>query len=229
MAQRVQVHFFASARRLGDRLCEEIATGCAADGALVALAVGRTTLPHYAGLDPSAALLEGKTFIPVDELVPAPAGPSASFSSQLRSALPPKLARRVSEICVRDPARSSERLESWVESAGLALCVLGLGPDGHIAFNQPGSGPETRTRLVEILPENLSRLGDVRPATHALTLGIASLLSAERILLVVDGGGKQCALDRVIRGPEASDMPASFLRCHPDCQVLVVGDRPPQQ
>ena len=229
MSQAVQIHFFSSARRLGDRLREEIEAGCAAEGRLVALAVGQTTLPHYSGLAPYAASLGGKTFLPVDELVPAPGRPLSSFSAQLRRALPSKLSHCVSEICVRDPARTSQRLEARIEAEGLAVCVLGLGPDGHIAFNQPGSGPETRTRLVEILPANLSRLGEVRPATHALTLGVASLLSAERILLVVDGAGKERALERVIHGPEASDTPASFLRRHQDCRVLVVGDGPPQE
>jgi glucosamine-6-phosphate deaminase len=224
MSQGIRTHFFSSARQLGDRLCQEIEAGCAAEAGLVALAVGQTTLPHYAGLNPDAAALAGKTFLPVDELVPAPENSLVSFSAQLRRALPVRLSHRVSEIDVRDPTRTSKELEAWIEASGLAVCVLGLGPDGHIAFNQPGSGPGTQTRLVEILPANLSRLVGVAPATHALTLGVASLLLAARVLLVVDGAGKRKALERVLQGPETSDVPASFLRRHRDCRVLVVGD-----
>ena len=191
---------------------------------MVALAVGRTTLPHYAGIDPDAPGLPGKIFLPVDELVPAPADASAAFSAQLCQALPAKLSDFVAKIAVQDPERAAARMEALVAEKGVALCVLGLGPDGHIAFNQPGSGPDTRTRLVEILAQNLSRLGDVTPAAHALTLGVASLLSAERILLVVDGVGKEAALERVLNGPESRDLPATFLRRHSDCHVFVVGE-----
>ena len=218
------LQFFPSAHLLGDQLCAEIEKGSAAERRLIALAVGRSTLPHYAGLDPNAAGLQDKLFLPVDELVPAPASPRNSFSGRLRRALPAELSDFVHEIAVQDPARASRRLENCVEAAGLAVCVLGLGPDGHVAFNQPGSGPETRTRLVEILPENLDRLGEGAPATHARTLGLASLRSAERIVLGVDGAGKRRALERVIEGPEGSDLPASFLRRHPDCRVLAVGE-----
>ena len=224
MRQGPRLQYFPSARLLGNQLCAEIEAGASAEGRLIALAVGRSTLPHYAGLDPDAAALEEKVFLPVDELVPAPARSRKSFSAQLRAGMPAKLSEVVYEIEVGDPAQAALGLERRIEASGLALCVLGLGPDGHVAFNQPGSGPETRTRVVEILPENLCRLGEVAPATHALTLGIASLLAAERIVLVVDGSGKERALERVIEGPEGSDLPASWLRSHRDCQVLVVAE-----
>jgi len=99
--------------------------------------------------------------------------------------------------------------------------VLGLGPDGHIALNQPGSPVDSRTRIVEIEPENLARLGDVAPATRALTLGVATLLAACEIVLVVDGAEKQAALERVLEGPPGDDVPASLLHGHPRCSVFV--------
>ena len=196
-------------------------------GALIALAVGSSTLPHYAGLDPTAPGLSAKTFLPIDELVPQPTRVQDSFSQRLRRALPAKLGDSFYEIAVDEPARACDELESRIQGDGIGLCVLGLGPDGHIAFNQPGSSAETRTRLVEILPENLARLGDVTPATHAITLGVASLLAAERIVLVADGAGKEHALKRILEGPEGSDVPASFLRRHSDCRVFLSTDSQP--
>ena len=224
MIRDPQIERFASGRALGKQLRADIETAGSARAALIALAVGSSTLPHYAELDPSAPGLAAKTFLAIDELVPQPARAQASFSQQLRHALPSQFGDALYAIRVKEPARACEELEARVKSDGIAICVLGLGPDGHIAFNQPESSAETRTRLVEILPENLARLGNVAPATHALTLGVANLLAAERIVLVADGAGKERALERILEGPEGSDVPASFLRRHPNCRVLVSED-----
>jgi glucosamine-6-phosphate deaminase len=75
--------------------------------------------------------------------------------------------------------------------------------------------------VVEIAPENLARLGDVAPARRALTLGMATLLRARQLVLVVDGPDKHDALARVLDGPEGNDVPASLLRGHAQLAVLV--------
>jgi glucosamine-6-phosphate deaminase len=76
--------------------------------------------------------------------------------------------------------------------------------------------------VVDIAPENLARLGDVAPARRCLTLGIATLLSAERLFLVVAGAGKRRALERIAAGPASPEVPASWLRLHPACDALVL-------
>ena len=144
------------------------------------------------------------------------------FSTRLRVSLPPRLPGRFRPIHVRrDPEAEARQLESDLQDLGLAVCVLGLGADGHIALNQPGSPADSRTRIVEIEPENLARLGDVAPATRALTLGVATLLAARQIVLVVDGADKQAALERVLDGPPGEDVPASLLHGHPRYSVFV--------
>jgi glucosamine-6-phosphate deaminase len=154
-------------------------------------------------------------------LVPPPRNPARAFHAQLRAALPASVADRLEPL---DVAASCAALDSRLAAGGLAACVLGLGPDGHVAMNQPNSAVDSPTRLAEIAPANLARLGDVAPATHALTLGIATVLSAESVILVVDGPGKADALARVESGPEGPDSPASWLRRHPRCVVLVRAD-----
>ena len=187
----------------------------------MALAVGTTTLPHYRALEEHEDALAGKIILPVDELVPPPADEAKSFGARLRVALPPRLTSRYRPLRVReDPEAEAEQLEAELENLGLAVAVLGLGPDGHVALNQPGSPAESRTRVVEIEPENLARLGRIAPATRALTLGVATLLRAGQLVLVADGPGKADALRRVLDGPASADLPASLLRDHPRLVVL---------
>ncbi|MFA5890320.1 MAG: 6-phosphogluconolactonase [Actinomycetota bacterium] len=191
----------------------------------VALAVGDSTLPLYSGLPMPDPAWNGKCIIPLDELVPAPRDPEFSFSRRLARALPEALRPLLSPITPGpDAGQSAAQLGTAVERDGLAVCVLGLGPDGHIAFNQPGSTDDAPTRVVEIAPENLERLGDVAPATHAITLGVRTILRAHAIALVVDGPGKTDAVRRALEGPEGADAPVSWLRKHPNVVVFVNGN-----
>jgi glucosamine-6-phosphate deaminase len=218
------VRTFTSAAELERALCEGVEeAGESSSGRLLALAVGSTTLPLYRRLDPDR--LERVTPLPVDELVPEPADPSRSFSARLARALPAPLAARMRAIRPgSDPEACARSLEREIAAGSLAACVLGLGPDGHVAMNQPGSGRDTTVRVVDLAPENLARLGDVAPARRCLTLGVATLLAAERIFLVALGPGKAGALERVLEGPPGVDVPASWLRLHPACEVLVGPD-----
>ena len=191
----------------------------------VALAVGDSTLPLYADLPTPDPAWNGKRIIPLDELVPAPRDPERAFSQRLARALPEQLRPLLSPIASGlDADVSAAQLGAVVEREGLAVCVLGLGPDGHIAFNQPGSTADAPTRVVEIAPENLERLGDVSPATQAITLGVRTILRAEAIALVVSGPGKADAVRRAVDGPEGPDVPVSWLRKHPNVVIFVNGN-----
>lgn len=212
---------FPSSAALGVALRGELTAAVRKGGGhTVALAVGRTTLPHYEDLDPTA--FADLRVLAVDELVPPPTRRELRFSVQLRAALPAPLASQVAELeSGGDLDQRARDLDAELARAGLCACVLGLGPDGHVAFNQPPSAVDAPTRVVEVSPENLERLGPVAPARRALTLGMATLLRAGRVILVVDGPGKAHALGRVLDGPEGPDVPASWLRRHPDCRVLI--------
>lgn len=186
-------------------------------GRYLALAVGDSTLPLYAALATHGAAWPGKRILPLDELVPRPG--ERSFSSRLRAALPPALRPLVTEIEVEpDPDRSARALGEMLARDGLCAAVLGLGPDGHIAFNQPGSDLASVSRVVELTPENRAR-ADLAP--RALTPGVATIMRAGSLALVASGPGKRRALRRVLEGPEGPDVPASWLRLHPSLTVFV--------
>jgi glucosamine-6-phosphate deaminase len=194
-------------------------------GRFVALAVGESTLPLYARLDeldPGGASWAGRAVMPVDELVPAPADPDRRFAARLAAALPESLRPRLVPIEVDDdPELEAIRLEARLRTEGLAAVVLGLGPDGHFAFNQPPTTGDALTRLVPLAAANLARLGDVGPSQSALTLGVTTVLAAGSVLVIAAGPGKTEALDHLRNGPEDPAWPVTWLRRHPRLSVAI--------
>ncbi len=109
---------------------------------------------------------------------------------------------------------------------GVDLWLLGIGGNGHIAFNEPGSSRESRTRCVALAPETIadnSRLFAV-PAEvprQAYTAGIATIMEARRILLLATGAHKAAAVAAALHGEVGAHCPASFLRGHADCTFVI--------
>jgi glucosamine-6-phosphate deaminase len=109
----------------------------------------------------------------------------------------------------------------------LDLAILGLGPNGHLGFNEPPSGPASPTRAVELSPITINANAgywgaaeDVPPT--AVTMGMRHLLSARSIVLLVSGVGKRAIVHDATEGPVGPEVPASFLReCDGDVTVIV--------
>ena len=117
------------------------------------------------------------------------------------------------------------RYDERLASSGVDLALLGLGPNGHLGFNEPPSGSDAPTRVVELTPESIASnarywgsADDVPP--RALTAGMSVLLSARTVVLVVAGSGKRAILREVTDGPVTERVPASFLQRHPDATVV---------
>ena len=128
-----------------------------------------------------------------------------------------------------DIASECKSYESKIRSAGgIDLQLLGLGHNGHIAFNEPGSPGESRTLQVDLTAETIEKNSrffesiDQVPR-HAITMGIATILESRRIVLLALGESKADAVARMLRGLITSSHPASELRNHP--AVTVVLDR----
>jgi len=129
-----------------------------------------------------------------------------------------------------DVERHCREYEAAIAAAGgIDLQLLGLGRNGHIAFNEPGASSDCRTRRVALDP---STLEDARAAfeglgpvpTHALTMGVGTILEARRIRVLAFGAPKAPAVARALEGPVGPQTPASFLRAHPDVAFWI--DRP---
>jgi glucosamine-6-phosphate deaminase len=108
--------------------------------------------------------------------------------------------------------------EAMIQAAGgIDLQLLGIGDNGHIAFNEPGSLPDSRTRQVDLTEATLQANArffaspDEVPR-YAITMGIGTILEARRVILMATGRRKSHALHRALEGPISVDSPASQLR-----------------
>lgn len=115
-----------------------------------------------------------------------------------------------------------------VEARGIDLAILGLGPNGHLGFNEPPSDPKSPTRVVELTPitleANARYWGEgAEVPSEAVTLGMPHLLSARTVVLVIAGGGKRDIARRALTGPIGPEVPASFLQ-QTDAAVIVDRD-----
>lgn len=117
-----------------------------------------------------------------------------------------------------DPHAAAEEYEQAITDAGgLEVAVVGLGPNGHIAFNEPGSDADARTRVVDLTQEsrdqNAAYYGEgAFIPEQAITMGLGTILAARRILMIVSGEAKADIVREVLEGPMTSDVPGSWLR-----------------
>lgn len=122
---------------------------------------------------------------------------------------------------------------------GLDLVVLGLGHNGHIGLNEPGSSPKSRTRVVELTPSTVAAISggerfvslDETPS-QAISMGMSQILEARRALLIATGIGKAEPIARMVTGRVGPGMPASLLTAHRDltliCDPAAVSQLPPE-
>jgi len=109
------------------------------------------------------------------------------------------------------------------------LQVLGLGVNGHIGFNEPGTPFDTRTHVIEL--DDSTRKANARffdsiedVPTHAITMGIETIMESKQILLLASGDSKKEAVYRLVNGEETPDFPASILHRHPNVTVILDRD-----
>jgi len=116
--------------------------------------------------------------------------------------------------------------EAQIEALGGAdLCLLGIGRNGHIAFNEPGSSPDSRTRLIALdrttrLDAAKSFAGVANVPLRGVSMGVGSIRAAKRILLIALGEAKAPALAAAVEGPQTTACPASLLQDHADITVI---------
>ena len=122
---------------------------------------------------------------------------------------------------------AGERYEALIAAAGgIDLQFLGIGSDGHLAFNEPGSSLASRTRIktltTQTRKDNARFFGSADEVpTHVLTQGIGTILQARHLLLIVTGEGKAAAVAAAVEGPVSASCPASALQLHPHVTVLL--------
>jgi glucosamine-6-phosphate deaminase len=168
----------------------------------------------------------------LDEYVGLPAGHPNSYRVTLERQLAIPVGLSLDHLQVpctagtEDAGRYDERIAA---AGGVGVQLLGIGANGHIGFNEPGSPLDSRTRLIAL--DGRTRQDNARffasleeVPTHAVTQGIGTILRARRLVVLAFGKRKARALSAALSGPVTSQLPASALQLHPDVIVLADAD-----
>lgn len=110
-------------------------------------------------------------------------------------------------------------------AGGLDAVILGLGQNGHLGFNEPGSSEDSPGRLLELeaisVEANRKWFGGAYAPAKGITVGLKTILSARRIMLLAFGSHKLAAVRAMAEGPRIAACPASFLQGHPEARVFL--------
>jgi glucosamine-6-phosphate deaminase len=202
--------------------------------AVLGLATGSSPLPAYQELirrhrDGSAPSYDGVRCFTLDEYVGLPVGHPESYRETIFRELTDGLgiARdKVASPDASDPEHAGPRYEEAILAAGgVDVQVLGIGADGHLAFNEPGSSLASATRMKTLTDQtrrdNARFFGSVDEVPrHVLTQGLGTILRARHLLLIATGAGKAAAVAAAVEGPLSASCPASVLQLHPHATVL---------
>jgi len=126
-----------------------------------------------------------------------------------------------------DVEEECEKYEAAIKKAGgIDLQILGIGKTGHIGFNEPGSGSDSRTRRIAL--DTVTRrdaaadfYGEDNVPTEAITMGVASIMDAREIALVATGEHKAAIIRRAVEGEPDPDVAATYLQAHPNAVFYV--------
>ncbi len=126
----------------------------------------------------------------------------------------------------KNPVQQCREREDLIQKlGGIDIALLGIGKNGHIAFNEPGTEKHSRTHVVELSPATKTQNsiyfhGKENVPDQAITVGIETILSAKSVILLASGESKSRAIQKMLAG-ESSDIPASFLLSHSDFTLIV--------
>lgn len=126
-----------------------------------------------------------------------------------------------------DPETNAKEYEAELKKHTVSVQVLGIGSDGHIAFNEPGTPFDSETHVAELTQQTINDNarffeGDASQVpTQAVTMGLASIMRAKKIILIATGANKADAVYGMLKGEKTTDCPASILQDHPDVTVIL--------
>lgn len=199
---------------------------------LLCLAAGSTPMRTYALLAEQGAiqpqLFARVRLLKLDEWGGLAMNDPATCEQHLRAALvdPLRLADRYAafESQPQEPVAECARIATWLDENGpIDTCVLGLGVNGHLGFNEPAKYLQPHAHVAVLSTESLahgSLEGAKKRPAFGLTLGMADILQSRHILLLVTGPEKRAPLERLLSGRITTDFPASLLQLHGDVTLL---------
>ncbi|HEY9356434.1 MAG TPA: glucosamine-6-phosphate deaminase [Arthrobacter sp.] len=204
-------------------------------GAVLGLATGSSPLPvynelavrHERGLDFSAAHA-----FALDEYVGLEPGHPESYREVIRREFTNRVNIRPENVHTPDgaaadiPAACQAYEDRMRSMGGVDLQFLGVGTDGHIGFNEPGSSFASRTRIKSLIEQtrrdNARFFGSLAEVPHhVITQGLGTILEARHVVLIATGAQKAPTVRDFVEGPVSAICPASVLQFHPHATVLL--------
>jgi glucosamine-6-phosphate deaminase len=124
------------------------------------------------------------------------------------------------------PAHCAEYERAIRKAGGIDLQILGLGSDGHLGFNEPGSSLASRTRIKTLTErtrsDNARFFTDAQEVPHhVITMGLGTIMESRMCLLLAFGKAKAEAVAASVEGPVTASVPGSLLQFHPQAKVLL--------
>ncbi|QEW02354.1 glucosamine-6-phosphate deaminase [Microbacterium lushaniae] len=201
---------------------------------VLGVATGSTPLPVYEALPErlAGADLSRVQAFALDEYVGLDPQHPESYRSVIQREVVEPLGLDPRRVHVPDGsaegiAEAGEKYEQAIAAAGgIDLQLLGIGTDGHIGFNEPGSSFASRTRVKTLTRQTrednarfFDRVEDV--PRHCITQGLGTILAARHLVLLAFGAGKAEAVAGAVEGPVTASLPASAIQLHPRVTVVI--------
>ncbi|WP_136706177.1 glucosamine-6-phosphate deaminase [Agromyces sp. H66] len=234
------IHILPDADRLGALAARhiEVALLGVADPVL-GVATGSSPEPVYEALTARATAgtfrVERLRAFALDEYVGLPEDHPERYRNVLLRAFADPLGVPADRVAVpggagADPSAAAAEYERAIQRAGgIDLQLLGIGRNGHIGFNEPGSDFRSATRVVELAPStraaNARFFADIDEVPrHSISQGLGTIMRARAAVLIASGAEKAAAVAEALTGPVSTELPASVLQRHPRLSVYLDGD-----
>jgi glucosamine-6-phosphate deaminase len=199
---------------------------------VLGLATGKTPVRLYENLRLKPEAFAKVRFFNLDEFFGVAPSDPVSFNHFLHRHLIQHVKHDPKNIHllrgdVKDLEAVSRETEERIKAVGgIDLQVLGIGTNGHVAFNEPGSslGSRTRPKTLEASTwaDNMKGLDPTKPLPNfAITMGVGTIMDARHLLMLASGDGKAEIIREMAEGPVTSEVPASALQMHPRATVVL--------
>ena len=206
-------------------LKEKLASGAKTLG----LATGSTPITFYQEIIKSNLDFSGLTSINLDEYVGLSADNEQSYAYFMKEHLfqyKPFKESFLPNGLAEDLEAEAKRYDNIIDQHPIDFQILGIGRNGHIGFNEPGTAFDVTTQVVDLAADTIqanSRFFDSYEEVpkQAISMGIASIMKSKTIVLMAYGQDKADAISQMINGPVTTDLPASILQEHDDVSVIV--------
>jgi glucosamine-6-phosphate deaminase len=197
----------------------------------VMLAAGNTPLELYSLIGARKLRLEHLNLFALDEYVGVPADELRNCANLIRRTavepwgVPPERYFIISSIEEKAEESAKAQEHRINEKGGLDVIVLGLGQNGHLGFNEPGSAEDSIARVLDLDPISTEANrkwfnGEYAPSRGA-TVGMKTILAARRVLIMAYGAHKAKAVKAMLNGPRTPACPASLLQGHAETCVIL--------